>query len=61
MTWNEHPQTYDDAMGNLTAENWHRERALIEAEVERLRAVLGDVVDDYDRRQESRWGASCSG
>lgn len=40
------PATYDDALDNLTAENWHTERKLIEAEVGRYRAALRTALRD---------------
>lgn len=36
MEFVEHPKTYEEALDNLTEENWHTERRLIEEKVIRL-------------------------
>ena len=40
MAYVEDPQTYADVLNNLTEENWHRERALVEAQVARVEQRL---------------------
>lgn len=37
MTWHSDPRTLGDALENLTEENWHRERVIVE---EALRAAF---------------------
>lgn len=46
----ERPTTLDQALGNLTAENWHSERALIEDALAELRQIEGCLVDPVERR-----------
>jgi hypothetical protein len=45
--WIEQPTTYADALYNLTDANFHTERSLIEAEVERLKGDLYDLNEQY--------------
>lgn len=45
MTFHDRPATYAEALENLTEENWHTERALIEAEVSRRLAISAEALE----------------
>jgi hypothetical protein len=42
--------TYAEALENLTEENWHRERELIEAEVDHFKTLILRLDDSQEDR-----------
>lgn len=49
--WTEEPETVEDVLGNMTVENWHRERAIIEAALTDV-CVPREWVDEMSREMD---------
>lgn len=45
-SFTERAETYEQALDNLTEENWHTERSLIETVVNRYRGALERITDE---------------
>lgn len=48
MSFHDPATNYAEALDNLTEENWHTERALVEAEVALLREIIYTVASVND-------------